>query len=162
MKVRVSLAHLLPVLACLSLCACNSQTYVGSDGKTTVTANAAGSEVKVNGANGENLTMNTGDNAKYPSSLPMPQYPGSKIGLSMTGSGPSNMANVTLTSTDASEKIGEFYKGWFNSNGWKIGAEATINGMYSLTAEKDNQTSTIMAMPGENGAKTIQLVVSQK
>lgn len=147
------------------LTGCGSTTVVSSDGKTTATVNSNGTVMK--GTSGDaSFTMNSGASASYPATFGLPQYPGSKVSLTVdsklsqaNSSGASGASDtVMLTSSDQPGRVMEHYKSWMESNGWKIEAQMNMGegGTGMLTATKDTKTASVMttSTPGAAGAET--------
>lgn len=166
--VSTSIAAMLVLPLFISACS-QTQTFSVKDGDASATAtyssDGRSGTVKVTGKDGKDAaTMTMGADAKYPSEIPVAQYPGSSISLSMDQSGMSTGAevkSVSLESSDSAEKIQSYYKSWMTSNGWKIIGESLVSGTGSLTGELANKNLSVLVMPGNQGGKAaIQIMFS--
>ncbi|MBX9771291.1 MAG: hypothetical protein K2X29_07960 [Candidatus Obscuribacterales bacterium] len=153
---------LVSVLA-VGLSACgNTQTYTVGDGKgqmTVTSDNSGNATVKVNSGDGTMANMAVGGTATYPSEIPFPQYPSSKITFSMKTTDKNTSNTVTLETQDTTDKAMGFYRSWFNSNGWTIELETNTSGAGSMTAKKGEQTAAVMFMPQSPPASGIAIQI---
>ena len=158
---------LLLSLLCIGLNGCggNTRTFTVGEGKdqAVVTADGNGNAtVKVGGADASSASMTTGTSAVYPAEMPFPQYPSSKLSFQMKVEGKTGSQTISLETSDSIDKILSHYKSWFGSNGWNIQFEGINSGTGTITAQKGNQTASIMAMPAQPPASgtAIQIMVS--
>ncbi|MBX9688456.1 MAG: hypothetical protein K2X27_17230 [Candidatus Obscuribacterales bacterium] len=157
MRSRCSaLLALVFVLAFLSSCSLNN-------GDSASHNNSGSAPAKANPGSGPILKLESGANAKYPSEIPFPQYPGSEISQFLETGDKEHGASksITLKTSDAPGKTIAFYKNWFSSNGWKLKMETATSGMSSISAESGDRLASIFSMPGAPPqANSIQIVWS--
>lgn len=142
------------VLACVALtavsltaCGGNSTVYTSPDGKVTVNSNGDKFTATSNDGSGGTFSMASGGSAKYPANFPFPQYPSSAVSFAIDSKGANQgtAETVTLTTSDAVDKVAGFYKSWFQSNGWKIESEMSSSESGSMImVSKDDKNAQVM------------------
>ncbi len=164
---RLSIKVTFLSIVTLSVGACSSQSFQVKDGtkEETISTDGKGNlSITARGPDGQKALMTTGESAKYPSDLPLPQYPSSKVTLCLDqSSGPDQYTKtVSLETADAPGKVSGYYKTWFARKNWKVNMESNVTGCASISAESRGQNVSIMTMPaGSSGKTTIQLIVSR-
>ena len=105
--------------------------------------------------------MLLGDEAKYPADMPFPQYPESKVTMSINKPSQSGVS-VNLESSDSPDKVVTYYKGWFAKNKWSVVHQSTTAGLASIAAEEHNRRVSIMSMPAASATEhtSIQITLS--
>jgi major membrane immunogen (membrane-anchored lipoprotein) len=129
----------------------------GKGGSTKISANDEDgrSEATITGADGKSVTMTSDVNdAKLPAFAP--QYPGSEItsATNIATSGEGAMQTVTMTSSDSTEKVMEFYKASVTSAGMPIGMSMTIDGTGSMQAGKGEKLPSVLVSAAPKDGKT--------
>ena len=117
--------------------------------------------VTVTGKDGKTATLSFNQN-KVPDDYPkdVPIYSPSRVVMSQSVSD-KNARNLMLESTDASDKIVDFYKKGLDGNGWKTESTMTTAQLTILTASKDERQVVLQITDG--GAKRSGMqVVSDK
>ncbi len=108
-------------------------------------------------------TWSTSD--KLPNDFPadVPVYPGSTVqGSLAAGQDTSSEGHyVGLQTADSVDDVAKWYKGEIAKQGWKIQADATVNGTSVLSAEKSGRIATV-TIATESGKTIIALVVANK
>jgi hypothetical protein len=130
-----------------------SQTYAGKDG-SSVTVSGDGTKIAVKGSDGSTVASTM--NQDYPTTFPVPQYPGSKISTNMainsaaTGSTPAaGQTIIMLNTTDKPTQIVQFYKDKLSAAGWKIENAIDSPGSASFVgAVKDNSHLNVSIIGG--------------
>ncbi len=155
------------VIAAVSLTACNTGTTISTpDGKVKINADRDGATYTATSAGGASVNVASGNAAVYPANYPMPQYPGSKVQMTIGSQMNSGMAdNAMLTTSDSVDKVVTFYKNFFGSNGWKIDTEFKGEGTAMLSASNGEKTAQVTASPTskDSGSETsISLAIQKK
>jgi hypothetical protein len=137
-------------------CACSSsKTYTGRDGSVTVTEKGKDqASVSISGKDGKTtLDYNTGKAiTDYPSDAPIYQ---AKSILDMKNA-EKNTRSVTLETTDAADKIADFYKVELASKGWESKSSRNMGAMTMITAEKGNRQLVIQITSDDNKRMILQ------
>jgi hypothetical protein len=133
-------------------------TFEGKDGKGTVTADDKGGTVTMESDKG---SVKTGTGVNIPESdLGVPYYPGAEkvTGTSSNSGADGAMYSVTLSSTDAVDKVAAFYKGKMP------GAESMTTdagGKPMVMLMKKDGKSELTVHVGKDGEKTMIIIVHQ-
>ena len=157
---------LIALLAGCTLCAAaacsRSHTVTTSDGKVTYQEKGkdAGT-VTVTGKDGKTATLSFNQN-KIPDDYPkdVPLYGGVKVVMSQSASD-KNERNLMLESSDAADKIAEYYKTELDRNGWKTETTMNTGGLQMFTANKDRR-SIMIQITDSGGKRGIMQVLSDK
>lgn len=139
-------------IATVSLLSACSRTVTGGDG-SAVTVSGDGTKISLKSGDGK-TTVNGSMNQDYPSSFPVPQYPGSKISTNMavntTAGGaatPGAQTIIMLNTKDQPSQIIQFYKDKLSSGGWKIDSSVDTPGAGSfVAASKDTSKLNVSVM----------------
>jgi hypothetical protein len=97
---------------------------------------------------------------EFPSEVPI--YPGSVAAQSkgaVSDSGP--MAALQLQTSDAPEKVYDFYLEKFSGEGWTIEDHEGFEGKNAISATNGRCTATIMAAPAEDGGGSNVFVITE-
>ena len=167
-----------------TVCGCGGVTVTDEDGKkvristdgSSITAQGDGSDVEIssgdnkisiNSQNEDGSTVaQAGEGAEIPAAFPsdVPVLQGSKVVLAVENK-TANSDNYTLTlQADAEiDEVISFYHSSFESNGWEIGEQNTLDSSgqkyATLVCNKDNMKCTT-AIIGKSGDQvTINLTV---
>lgn len=151
----------------LSSCSQTQTISTPDGGKATFVAKSDGTTFTGTSADGGSMTMTSGSSAKYPADFPVVQYPNSKIQMTLGSQGLSGSGaaqNIVITTTDSIDKVIEFYKPWFGSNGWKIEMEFKGDGSAILAASKGETTAQVSAAsaPKDGSSETTITISLQK
>jgi hypothetical protein len=90
----------------------------------------------------------------------VPIYSPAKVVMSQSVSD-KNARNLMLESTDASDKIVDFYKKGLDGNGWKTESTMTTAQLTILTASKD-QRQVVLQITDGGAKRSVMQVVSDK
>lgn len=94
--------------------------------------------IPVNAANGENVTLRTGNAIAAPTNLPefAPLYPGARIESVLEGNGSTNQNGgmVAFRTDDAPDKVAAFYKARLDASGLAERSSANLGGSMILAA----------------------------
>jgi len=139
-----------------------SHTVSTADGKVSYQEKGkdAGT-VTVTGKDGQTATVNFNQN-KVPDDYPkdVPIYSPAKVVMSQSIS-EKNARTLMLESTDAADKLVDFYKKGLDGNGWKTESTMTTAQLTILTTTKDRKQ--VLLQISDNGAKrSVMQVVSDK
>jgi hypothetical protein len=137
-------------------CACsNSKTYSSRDGSVTVTEKGKDqASVSISGKDGKaTIDYNSGKPiTDYPSDTPLYQ---AKSILDMKNA-EKNTRSVTLETTDAADKIADFYKTELASKGWESKATMNMGAMTMITANKGNRELVVQITSDDNKRMILQ------
>jgi len=89
-------------------------------------------------------------NVTFPSSCPLPRYPGSKCTDSSVQKGKQVAISVTLLTSDSSQQCADFYKSWFQSNGWIIGNYAPMGPVIRMMAITKQLSANVFCIGAQN------------
>lgn len=159
---RRPLAALLAGCLLFAAAACSrSHTVSTADGKVTYQEKGkdAGT-VTVTGKDGKTATLSFNQN-KIPDDYPkdVPVY-SAKVVMSQSVS-EKNGRNLMLESSDAADKIAEYYKKELDRNGWKTETTVATSGMHMLGANKD-QKQIMIQITDSGDKRSIMQVLSDK
>lgn len=155
--------------AALAVAACSDEkttTITTGDGKkATITMRGEEQDgtATITGPDGEEVTFSMGEAAegsKLPLNLPV--YPGAKVVSNISGSAQGRGgAMVTMTTRDAPDRVGAFYKAEAKKRGLTSNvAESTMGGMSNFTAENAAGDKLVANVsPGQNGENQVMLVI---
>ena len=117
--------------------------------------------VTVTGKDGKTATLSFNQN-KVPDDYPkdVPIYSPSRVVMSQSVSD-KNARNLMLESTDASDKIVDFYKKGLDGNGWKTESTMTTAQLTILTSSKD-QRQVVLQITDGGAKRSVMQVVSDK
>lgn len=118
-------------------------------GKMTFTDPKTGAKVDI----GSNQVPDT-----FPKDFPI--YPGSKVTSSLSGAqaGKSNGFWLTMTTSDAPEKVVSFYKTELTKNGWTVDSTFTANDMNTQGISKGTWNGSLSMGKSSSDAET-QIVI---
>ena len=149
-------------LLCASGACSRSHTVTTADGKVSYQEKGKDARtVTVTGKDGQTATLNFNQN-KVPDDYPkdVPIYSPAKVVMSQSIS-EKNARTLMLESTDAADKVVDFYKKGLDGNGWKTESTMTTAQLTILTATKDRKQ--VLLQISDNGAKrSVMQVVSDK
>ena len=69
--------------------------------------------------------------------------------------------HLILESKDPADKIAEYYKKGFDSNGWKVEGTMNMGGMNMFTATKENR-QLVVQISDSNDKRSISQILSDK
>jgi hypothetical protein len=146
----------------LSGAACSRSTFSTRDGAVTVEQKGKGAGSMIfTGKNGEKVAINM-NGGKVPEDYPkdVPVYEGTKVVMSQSAT-EKNTHNLVLESSDAPDKITEYYKKGLESNGWKTEGTMNMGEMNMISASKAKRQVVVqVANAGEK--RTITQITSDK
>jgi hypothetical protein len=157
--------YALPLALLLSACGGGDSTITvddGQGGKTKITATEDGdkSEVTMTDANGQTSTVST-NTGKVDFPAFAPQYPGSEVtAQSNIESGGTRVLTVEQTTSDAPDKVVEFYKAALAKNNVKVTMSAMTDGVGSIVAGEGNGPTAMVNAEPQDGKTKIGLVLS--
>lgn len=120
---------------------------------------AAGGDADID-VSGDRVRVKTGEGewstgGQLPSDWPsdVPVYGGAKVLYSASSNPSTGSAGsyLALQSSDAPDKVSEFYKRELAAKGWTITNTATVNGGIYLAAEKGDRELAFTATPADGG-----------
>lgn len=142
--------------------ACRRHEYISARGDK-VEVDRDGGSVKVTTKDGTAVFAG-GSGTVVPADFPkdVPLYPGGKVTGSVSGTDKASGGHmVTFETSDAPEKVSDFYKS--KLSGWKNSMEMSSgNGkMLVMTAPDEKRSVTVIASPS-GGKTTVSLTVGEK
>lgn len=94
--------------------------------------------IPVDGANGENVTLRTGNAIAAPANLPefTPLYPGARIESVLEGNGSAGRQGgmVAFRTSDSTEKVAAYYRARLDASGLPERNDVSLNGALILAA----------------------------
>ncbi len=108
--------------------------------------------VKTDGGKSE-VNISSNGTASYPSTIPVEQYPNSKITMNVTSNQQATSTStnmVSLSTTDPVSSVASFYQGKLTGGGWTIDQNMNMNGITMLTASKGGKKCMIQVMQDNN------------
>ncbi|HEY3359967.1 MAG TPA: hypothetical protein VGQ83_42340 [Polyangia bacterium] len=140
--------------------AVESAVESGGNGKTKAKLNLSKGSFEITGDKGEKVNFGGGAATKVPDSWPkdVPIYTGIKPTFSMTTD---KGSSITFESTEAPQKIYEYYMTTMPAQGWKINIKAQTDEGGMASFEKAPKRSAIVTISSSSGKTAGSLSVAQ-
>ena len=159
---RKNLAALICVGLVLVSGACKrSSTINTKDGSVTVEQKGSGetSSMTFTSKDGKS-SVNINSGGKVPDDYPkdFPVYPDTKVVLTQSSS-EKHTNSLILETTDPSDKIADYYKKGFESNGWTVANTLTSGDTMMFTVTKEKRQGVVQIM-SDGGKRNINQVIA--